>query len=61
MNFAVRKKYYTSIKLACKLNILPCDYLKLIPKSSLYRFKNTDFSSYFGHELAAQLSTDYTD
>ena len=57
MNSAARKKYHTSIKLACKLNILSYDYIKLIPKSSFHRFKNTDFSGYFGYDLAKQLES----
>jgi putative transposase len=55
MTLAVRKKYHSSIKIACKLNILPHDTLKLLPKSSIHRFKNTDFSEYFGYDIAVKL------
>jgi putative transposase len=60
MNSTVRKKYHTFIKSACKLNTLPHECIKLIPKSSVHRFRNTDFSSFFGYELAAKLEDNET-
>jgi len=50
-----RNRYHTSIKLACKMNLLPDETVKFIPKSTLHRFKNTDYSDIFGIELAQSL------
>lgn len=50
-----RNRYHTSIKIACKLNILNNDLLKLIPRSTLHRFKISDFSNIFGLEFTESL------
>ncbi len=57
MIFSGRNRYHTSIKIACKMNLLPPDAARLIPKSSLHRFKNSDYSDIFGIELAESLES----
>lgn len=52
-----RNRYHTSVKLACKMNLLHHDTAKLIPKSTLHRFKNSDYSDIFGSELAQSLES----
>lgn len=47
--------YHTSIKLSCKMNMLPESIARQIPRSTLHRFRNTDYSYIFGIELAAGL------
>jgi len=37
------------------MNLLHADIVKQIPKSTLHRFKNSDYSDIFGFELAASL------
>ena len=49
---SARKSYSTDLKLAVQLNIIPDYILKSIPKSSLHRFKNTDYSNIFGLEYS---------
>lgn len=51
-----RNKYHTSIKIAYKLNLLPKELCHLIPKSTLYRFRSSDFSDIFGMEYGSFLS-----
>lgn len=53
MNY--RRQYHTSIKLSCRLGLLSGDILKLIPSSTVHRFKNTDYSKMFGIEIAEYL------
>src|SRR5208337_1543179 len=55
--YTPRNRYHTSIKIACKLNILSLDVVNLIPRSTLHRFHNTDYSGLFGTELAASLES----
>jgi len=52
---ASRNIYHTGIKLSYKMNLLPAEITKQIPKSTLSRFKNTDYSGIFGIELAESL------
>jgi hypothetical protein len=37
------------------MNLLPPETVKMIPKSTLYRFRNSDYSHLFGIELAVTL------
>ena len=55
--YTPRNRYHTSIKIACKLNILSLDVVNLIPKSTLHRFRMSDYSGIFGVELAASLES----
>ena len=42
--------YHSNIKIAASLDILPNELKRTIPKSSLNRFRNTDFSSLLGYK-----------
>jgi hypothetical protein len=46
-NRRVRKKYHTNTKLQAKLGILPEKVKKLIPKSTLYGFRQYNYSRMF--------------
>ncbi|HPS56949.1 MAG TPA: integrase core domain-containing protein [Spirochaetota bacterium] len=50
-----RNRYHTSIKLSYKMDLLPPETVKMIPKSTLHRFKYSDYSNIFGIELAEAL------
>ncbi len=50
-----RNIYHTSIKLSYKMNLLPAETVNRIPKSTLHRFKNSDYSNIFGIELSHYL------
>jgi len=52
-----RNRYHTSIKIAYKLNILSSEISRLIPRSTLHRFSNTDYSGIFGIEFAGKLAS----
>ena len=51
-NNQIRKSYSTDLKLAVQLDIVPDHILTYIPKSSIHRFKNTDYSNTFGLEYS---------
>ncbi|MCK4543257.1 MAG: hypothetical protein KAU17_13575, partial [Spirochaetales bacterium] len=42
--------YHSNIKIAASLDILPNELKRIIPKSSLHRFRNTDYSSLLGYK-----------
>ena len=42
--------YHSNIKIAASLDILPNELKRIIPKSSLNRFRNTDYSSLLGYK-----------
>lgn len=52
---AIRNSYHTAVKIATQLGILPENLKQQIPKSSLHRFRNTDYSMLFGIEFNALL------
>lgn len=51
MSFS-RNSYHTDIKIAFKLNLLPENLSRKIPKTTKHRFKNSDFSALFGIDYA---------
>jgi len=51
----IRNIYHTSVKLSYKMNLLSPETVNRIPKSTLHRFRNTDYSDIFGIELAQSL------
>ncbi len=57
MSISTRHRYHTGIKLACKMNLLPPDTVSKIPKSTLHRFRYSDYSDLFGIELAGKLES----
>jgi len=56
MQNQIRKSYHTNIKIAAQLNTLPLEYISKIPKSMLSRFRNTDYSDYFGISIADDIT-----
>ncbi len=57
MSISTRHRYHTGIKLAYKMNLLPPDTVSKIPKSTLHRFRYSDYSDLFGIELAGKLES----
>lgn len=54
----LRNSYHTNIKLLVKYDLLPDDIISSIPKSNIYRWKNTDFSSVIGSDLCQLIEND---
>ena len=50
-----RNSYHTDFKIACNLGFLPDNLFASIPKSTKYRFKNTDYSTYVGTNDYSQI------
>jgi transposase InsO family protein len=48
-----RNSYHSDLKIAVSLDILPKQVLRAIPRSSLYRFKRSDYSTLVGSELSS--------
>ena len=53
MSSISRNSYHSDLKLSARLGILPQRFLTVIPRSSLYRFKTSDYSNLVGSELSA--------
>jgi hypothetical protein len=52
-----RKSYHTNFKLAVKYNLIDNDKIQGIPKTTLYRFKNSDYSSVIGNSTTKFLDS----
>lgn len=55
MTTGVYNSYPTSIKIQAKLGLLQPEIKKLIPKTTLWGFKKTDFSTLFGFDYIENL------
>jgi Integrase core domain. len=52
----VRSSYHSDVKIAVQLDILPEKYRRVIPRSTLHRFKHTDYSRLIGNEYSQVLN-----
>ncbi len=52
-----RNSYHTNFKLAIKHNLIDKKNLKYIPKTTIHRFKNSDYSHIYGHNMVSFLDS----
>jgi len=52
-----RKTYNTNFKLAAKHNLIDKEIIQQLPKTTLSRFKNSDYSSIIGSDTTHFLNT----
>lgn len=49
---STRRSYHSDLKIAVQLDILPSTFVRSIPRSSMHRFRKSDYSNLVGSELS---------